>query len=76
MDVGGVDHAVRSGRTAAQALEIVEGASMGLGARGLHGRGRLIRTGQADDVVSRVDQLGYYGGPDESARAGNEYAHD
>jgi len=76
MDICGVDDAVRRGRTAAQAVEVVQGAAMNLGPGVRDQCGALIGASQPDDLVSGVDELSDDGGSDESARAGHEYAHD
>jgi hypothetical protein len=75
VDVGGVDHAVGRGGPAAQAVEIVQRAALGLGAGRRQGFRGVIRPGKADDLVPGPDQLGNDGRPDESGRAGDEYAH-
>jgi hypothetical protein len=52
-----VDHAIRAGRRAPQAVEVVEAAAMHLCAGGGEGSGRGIRTSEPDDVVARADEL-------------------
>ena len=53
MNEGGVDHAIRSGCSAAQAFEIIERTAMHIGPCRGKGRGRRIRTSEAEDRVSR-----------------------
>jgi hypothetical protein len=52
-----VDHSVGGLRTRAQTLEILEVAPMDLGSRRLDSLSRRIGTGQANDVVTCVDEL-------------------
>jgi hypothetical protein len=70
-----VNDAIGRGRTSPQAIEIVEIASVHLGAGGLYGHGALIRAGKAEHLVPRIQQLANDGRTDPSGRTGNEYAH-
>jgi hypothetical protein len=64
-----VDHAVRRGRSPAQALRVVEGAAVrSRPGRGEHGGGPG-GAGEADDLVARLLQLPDDGGTDEAGRA-------
>ncbi len=73
---GQVDHAVGGGGRLAQAVEVVEVAAVHLGAHGRQGRGPVVRAGQADDLMSGLQQLGHDGRPDVARRAGDENSHD
>ena len=75
VDVGGVDHAVRLLRAAAQAVEVLERAAVDLGAGALERRGSLVRAGEADHLVPRLEELGDDRRSDETGCAGDEYAH-
>ena len=66
MDEREVDDAVGLLRAGAQAVEVVEGAAMDLGAGGGDGFGRGVRTGEAEDLVAGLDQLGDDGGADRN----------
>ena len=48
---------------------------MHLGARGCQGGGGFVRTGQADHLVTGLEQLGDDEGTDVPARAGDEDTH-
>ena len=69
-----MDDAVCRRGAAAQAVEVVEGAAVDLGPGG-HRRGGVVRAGQADDLVSGVEELADDGRTDESGRAGDKYTH-
>ena len=71
-----VDHAIRRGRRALQAVEVVERAALHLGPGGGERRGRGIRAGEPDDLMARADELGNDGGADPAGRAGDEYTHE
>jgi hypothetical protein len=71
-----MDHAVRRGGAAPQALEIIEGAATHLCAGRGEGGGRGIRAGEPGDLMARADQLGDDGGADPAGRAGDENAHE
>jgi hypothetical protein len=70
-----VNDAIGRGRTSTQAIEIVEIASLHLGAGGTYGGGGLIGAGQAEHLVPGIEQLANDGRTDPSGRASNEYAH-
>ena len=75
MDEGGVDHAVRGGGSAAQAIQVFEIAAKRLGAsRGKRLCARL-RAGEAEHPMARVDELPNDGGADKTRSAGDEYTH-
>src|SRR4029077_5942135 len=76
VDIGGVDHAVGRGRAAAQAVEVLKGAAVHASAGGRQGRGGVVRTAQAGDLMAGVDKVADDGGADETRRAGNENTHD
>jgi hypothetical protein len=75
VDVGGVDHAIRGGGAAAEAVEILEGAPMNARSGGLESRRCLIGACETDDLVSSIDELTHDGAPDEARRAGDECTH-
>jgi hypothetical protein len=75
VDVGGVDDPVGRGRGGTQAVEVVEGAAVDLGAGALERCRGPVGAGQPDDLVSGVDELGDDRGTDPSCRSGDEYAH-
>ena len=57
VDEGGVDHAIRHGRAAAQAFQVFEVASMHLGTGGDERLGARIRASEAEHLMARVDEL-------------------
>ena len=71
-----VDHAIRRGRRAPQAVEIIERAAVHLCPGRGEGGGRGIRAGQPDDLMARADELGNDGGADPAGRAGDENTHE
>ena len=72
----GVNHAVRAGRSALQAVEICERAAVDVGACRGEGRRRRIRAREAEYLVLCRDELLDDGGADEAGRAGDEDPHD
>ncbi|GAA0273883.1 hypothetical protein GCM10009527_082930 [Actinomadura nitritigenes] len=72
---GQVDDTVGRGGGRGEALQIVEVASVHLGTGGRQRGGGLVRAGQADDLVSRVEKFGNDGGADVPGGSGDEYAH-
>src|SRR5690606_21450623 len=72
---GQVDDAVGRSGGCGEAAEIVEVASVRLGAGSRQSGGGLVRAGQADDLVSRCEEFGDEGGADVSGGSGDEYAH-
>src|SRR4029077_786538 len=62
----GMNHAVRGGRSALQAVEISERAAVDVGACRGEGRRRRIRAREAEYVVPCRDELLYDGGADEA----------
>jgi hypothetical protein len=57
VDEGGVDHAIRRRRSAAQALQILQMAAMDLGTRGDQRLGPLFRAGQPQHLMPRPDEI-------------------
>ena len=55
MDEGGVDHAIRTGRSAAQALEVFEIAALHFGAGGGEGLGACVGAGEAEHLMPRAN---------------------
>jgi hypothetical protein len=47
-----------------------------LGAHGRQGLRPMVRAGQADDLMSGLEQFGYDGRPDVTCRASDENSHD
>ena len=75
MDEGGVNHAVRRSRGAAQAFEVLEIAAMHLGAGRGERLGARVRAGEADHLMARADKLLNDGGADKACGAGDEDTH-
>jgi hypothetical protein len=76
VDIREVDDAIGCGRSAAQAIKIIERTAVHLCAcRGYFSSAR-IGTSQAEDLVPCLDQLADDGGADESCRASNENFHE
>ena len=73
---GGVDHAVRGGSAAAQALEIFERAAVDFGASRGKRRGARVRAGKAENLCPAATSSRDDGGADESGRAGNKNTHE
>jgi hypothetical protein len=76
MDEAGVDHRIRLGRTAAQAVGIPEVAVVRPGACGEERFGARIGTGEAEHLMARADQVLNDGGADEAGGAGDEDTHE
>ena len=72
---GQVDDAVGGRRSGVQAVEVVQVAAPGLGARGLEGGDGPVRAGEAHHLVPVAEQLGDECGADVPGRAGDEYTH-
>ena len=72
---GQVDHPVRLGRPALQALQVLERPAIGLRAEGGQGLGAGVGAGEAEHLVAGPDQLRDQGRADESARAGDKHTH-
>ena len=75
MDEGGVDHRVRQGRAAAQAVQVFKIAAMGLGAGGDERLGGGVRSGEAEHLVARTDQFLDDRRTDKTGGAGDEDTH-
>ena len=76
MHVRQVDDAVGTRRPRAQAVEVVEGAAMHVGAgTGERGR-RRIGTSETDHLVPCGEQLGGDGRSDVAGRTGDEHTHE
>ena len=75
MPEGGVDDGIGRGCSAAQAFQVLQIASMRLGAGGFKRLCARIRPRHSKDVVARADEFFHDGGTDESGSAGNEYTH-
>ena len=75
MPEGGVDDGIGRGRSAAQAFQVLQIASMRLGARGFKRLCARIRSRHSKNLMARADEFFHDGGTDESGSAGNEYAH-
>ena len=76
VDEAGVNHAIRHGRSAAQAFKVLEIASMRLGAGGDERLGARVRASKTEHLMARVDELLHDGGPDKTCSAGDEDTHD
>src|SRR5258708_1904800 len=75
MDESCVDHAVRSGRSAAQAVEIFERTAKHIGACGDQRLCARIRTSQPEHLMARANQFVNYGGAYKARRACNKNTH-
>jgi hypothetical protein len=75
VDVGGVNHPVGGGRSAAQGAEVFQGAAVNRSASGGQRRGGLVRAGKPHDLIPRADKLADDSGTDETGGSGNEQAH-
>jgi hypothetical protein len=71
-----VDHAIRRGGRARQAVEIVKSAAVHLRSGRGEGSGRGIRAAEPNDLMARAEELGNDGGADPAGRTGDEYAHE
>ena len=75
MPEGGVDDGIGRGCSAAQAFQVVQIASMRLGAGGFKRLCARIRPRHSENMVARADEFFHDGGTDESGSAGNKYTH-
>jgi hypothetical protein len=75
MPESGVDDGIRRCCSATQAFQLLQIASMRLGAGGFKRLCARIRSRQPKNVMACADEFFHYGGTDESGSAGNEYAH-
>jgi hypothetical protein len=66
-----MDHAIRLGGAATQALQVFESASMYLGAGGGERLGSRIRPRQSEDLMAGVDEFRNDGRTDKAGRAGS-----
>jgi hypothetical protein len=72
---GAVDDAVGLGRAAAQTVQVVEVAAMDLGAGGDEGLSARIGAGQAQDLVTCLNEVLHNSRADESGSTGDENTH-
>jgi hypothetical protein len=70
-----MDDAVRSHRSAAQTVKIIEGTTMHLCASGGKRGSGCIRACQAEDLVPCLNQLADDGGADKTCRASHKNSH-
>jgi hypothetical protein len=70
-----MDDPIGVGRAGAQAVEVLDIAPYHLDPGPGQAGGRRIRAGQADDVVTAVEQFADNRGADKTGRAGDEYSH-
>src|SRR5258708_17085511 len=75
MDEGRVNHAVRSGRSAAKAFEVLERAAMHLSPSGDKRFSSCIRASEAEYLMTRVNQLTDDSRTDETCSACKENTH-
>src|SRR5580698_6305779 len=75
MPEGGVDDGIGRRCSAAQAFQVLQVASMRLGARGLKRLCACIRPRRSKDLVACTEEFFHDCGTDESGSAGNEYTH-
>jgi hypothetical protein len=71
-----MDDAIGLGRAAMQAVEIIKAAPMHLRPGGGERSRRSLRSGQPDDLMTCVDELGNNGRADPAGRASDEYTHE
>ncbi len=64
-----MDDAVRGGRSAAQAVGVLEGVTAYRDSSSSQGRGGLLRAGEADDLMPGIDEFANDGGTDVSGAA-------
>jgi hypothetical protein len=76
VDEGKMDGAICLLRAFPQAIEILKGTAMDLGAQSLERFGIGIGAGKAEHGVPARDQFLGCGVTDESGRAGDEYPHE
>ena len=76
MVVAEVDDAVAGVRARAQAVEVVQIAAQNLGAQAGDGGGRGVRSGETDNLMTGVEELGDDGRTDPSRCSGDEDAHE
>ena len=75
VDEAEVDHPVRGRRAAPQAVQVLEVAAVHLGPGGGERRGALVRAGEAEHRVPRLDEVLDDRGADEAGGAGDENTH-
>jgi hypothetical protein len=75
VDEGGVDHAVRHGRSFAEAFEVGKIAAMHLGAGGRKRLGAGLRAGQAQNLMARAHELWNNGRTDKAGSSGHKDTH-
>ncbi len=71
----GMDHRVRLGGPAAQALRVLERAMKRFRASGDQGLSARVRAGQSEHLVPGADEFGHEVRADEAGRAGEEDTH-
>ena len=70
-----MDDGIGRGCSAAQTFQVLQIASMRLGARGFKRLCARVRPRHSKYVMACADEFFHDGGTDESGSAGNEYAH-
>ena len=75
MPEGGVDDGIGRGCSAAQAFQVLQIASMRLGAGGFKRLCARVRPRHSENVMARADEFFDDGGTDESGSTGNKYTH-
>jgi len=73
---GSMDHTIRLGRPAAEALQVFQASAMRLRAGGEEGFGSRVRSRQSEDLMASVDELQDEDRTDEAGGAGEEYTHE
>ena len=73
---GAMDDAVGLGGAAAQTVQVFQVAAMDLGAGGGESLSACVGAGQAQNLVTCLNELLHNGRADESGGAGDEYTHD
>jgi hypothetical protein len=73
---GGVDHAIRLGGAAPQAVEVSERGAANVCAHRGQGLRRFVRAGNAENLMAGGDQLLHDGRADPPRGTGDKYTHE
>jgi len=72
----GVDHAVGSGGTTAQAVQVFQRTPQDLGARGSQRRSLVVRPTETEDFMARRDQILYDSRANPAGGSSDKNTHD
>ena len=75
VDEGGINHAIRHGRSAAQAFQVLKIAPMDLDAGGDERLGARIGASKTEHLMARANELLNNGGTDKACGASDESTH-